>query len=255
MTPRRLLPEELRFSSVNVNSQPSPSIKDYSASLNLETYLEAISKEDFLSLSDEPVDYGKLFHSSRRRGLEQVLDGLHRQEIPGKGHVGEYLKDQYRRNLKVNTFRNSSKAIISFLEFAKERGRHHLEEIIREDLEAWVEQEQDRGMKAATVEMRLGLLKAFVRFLIERDILRPEVLSRRLFIKVPDALPRAMDPDDVKRLLSVIDCVRDRAMITVLLRTGMRIGELLNTLLREVHLEEQKIEIYEAEKTRVGRVV
>lgn len=255
MTPRRLLPEELRFSSVNDNSQTSPSIKDYYASLNLETYLEAISKEDFLSLSDESVDYGKLFHSSRRRGLEQVLDGLHRQEIPGKEHVEEYLKDQYRRNLKVNTFRNSSKAIISFLEFAKERGRHHLEEIIREDLEAWVEQEQDRGMKAATVAMRLGLLKAFVRFLIERDIVRPEVLSRRLFLKVPDALPRAMDPDDVKRLLSVIDCVRDRAMITVLLRTGMRIGELLNTLVREVHLEEQKIEIYEAEKTRVGRVV
>jgi integrase len=44
-------------------------------------------------------------------------------------------------------------------------------------------------------------------------------------------------------------------MVTVLLRTGMRIGELLNTLVSEVHLKEKKIEIYEAEKTRVGRVV
>ena len=54
---------------------------------------------------------------------------------------------------------------------------------------------------AATVEMRLGLLKAFVRFLIERNIVRPEVLSRRLFVKVTDALTREMDSDDVKRLL------------------------------------------------------
>jgi len=35
----------------------------------------------------------------------------------------------------------------------------------------------------------------------------------------------------------------------------MRIGELLNLLVREVNLRERKIELYEAEKTRVGRVV
>ncbi len=64
-----------------------------------------------------------------------------------------------------------------------------------------------------------------------------------------------MDPDDVKKLLSVIDDTRDRAMVLVLLRTGMRIGELLSTLVSEVNLKEMKIEIYEAEKTRVGRVV
>jgi integrase/recombinase XerD len=126
---------------------------------------------------------------------------------------------------------------------------------MREDLEARIEHEQDRGMKACTVQMRLRLLKAFLRFLIEREILRAEVLSKRLSVKVPDALPRAMHPDDVNRLLSVIDNIRDRAMVTVLLRTGMRIGELLNTLVSEVHLKERKIEIYEAEKTRVGRVV
>ena len=44
-------------------------------------------------------------------------------------------------------------------------------------------------------------------------------------------------------------------MIVVLLRTGMRIGELLTLLVREVNLNERRIEIYEAEKTRVGRVV
>ena len=55
------------------------------------------------------------------------------------------------------------------------------------------------------------------------------MLARRIRLKKPETLPRAMDPDDVKRLLSVIDQPRDRAMVLVLLRTGMRIGELLNT--------------------------
>jgi len=39
------------------------------------------------------------------------------------------------------------------------------------------------------------------------------------------------------------------------LRTGMRIGELLNTKVTDVHIRERRIEIYEGEKNRLGRVV
>jgi integrase/recombinase XerD len=35
----------------------------------------------------------------------------------------------------------------------------------------------------------------------------------------------------------------------------MRIGELLNTMVEDVNLKERRIEIYEADKSRVGRVV
>jgi integrase/recombinase XerD len=44
-------------------------------------------------------------------------------------------------------------------------------------------------------------------------------------------------------------------MILVLLRTGMRIGELLGTKLMDVHLKERRIEIPQAQKNAVGRVV
>jgi integrase/recombinase XerD len=44
-------------------------------------------------------------------------------------------------------------------------------------------------------------------------------------------------------------------MVLVLLRTGMRIGELLHTLMSEISVKERRIEIYEAQKTQVGRVV
>ena len=74
-------------------------------------------------------------------------------------------------------------------------------------------------------------------------------------MQLPERLPRAMDPDDLQKLLSVIEGNRDRAMILVLLRTGMRIGELLNTKVTDVHIRERRIEIYEGEKNRLGRVV
>jgi integrase/recombinase XerD len=81
------------------------------------------------------------------------------------------------------------------------------------------------------------------------------VLSKRLSIKPPESLPRAMDPEDVRELLSVIDHVRNRAMVLMLLRTGMRIGELLNLREADLDLRERRVLIYEAQKTRVGRVV
>jgi len=44
-------------------------------------------------------------------------------------------------------------------------------------------------------------------------------------------------------------------MILILLRTGMRIGELLDTRVGDINLRENRIEVYEASKNRVGRVV
>ena len=42
-------------------------------------------------------------------------------------------------------------------------------------------------------------------------------------------------------------------MILVLLRTGMRIGELLNTKVMDVHLKERRIEIYEGGEKPFGK--
>ena len=193
--------------------------------------------------------------NDRSRALDDVVEKLEQREIPGKDYVKAYLRDQYRRNCKPNTLLSTFTTLDIFLSFVKASGKSHLEEITREDLFAFIEHEQDRGMSPVTVHTRLGRIKAFIHFLVEQGVVRPGILTRRLTVKVPDSLPRAVEPVDVRRLLSVIDNTRDRAMIVVLLRTGMRIGELLSLLVREVNLNERRIEIYEAEKTRVGRVV
>jgi integrase/recombinase XerD len=255
MTPRELLSEKCRFSSINITPDNATDFDDYPSNIDLETYLRAISQSEPLITPYTETQGSAHLHEVRRQGLDSVLKKLSGKAISGKEHVEEYLRDQYRRGCRSNTLRQSLTTIDNFLTFIRQPGKSHLEQITRKDLGAWIEHEQDRGLKASTVNMRLRTLKAFLHFLIERDVIRPEVLSKRMVIKIPDSLPRAMDPDDVKKLLGVIDDTRDRAMVVVLLRTGMRIGELLNTVVSEVNLKERKIEIYEAEKTRVGRVV
>jgi len=193
--------------------------------------------------------------NGRGRALDDALQKLREKEIPGKEYLKDYLLDQHRQHCRPNTLRSTLTNIDTFLSFVKASGKSHLEEITREDLFAFIEHEQDRGMKPLTVNTRVRILKAFIRFLADKAVVPSDIVSRRLRVKVPDSLPRAMDPEDVRRFVSVIESTRDRAMMLMLLRTGMRIGELLNLMVREVNLREQKIEIYEAEKTRVGRVV
>jgi len=207
------------------------------------------------SFIQEPFKELKESRIRDRYFLERLVGKLWLQDLPGKKHAEQYLRHQHRHNCRPNTIRNSYTAIEGFLKFIKKGGRSRIEDIDRWDLEAFIEHEQDRGMKLSTVRTRLAVLKAFVRFLIEGKILHSDVLPWKLNIKPPEVLPRAMDPDDVKRLLAVKANVRDRAMILLLLRTGMRIGELLNTRVHDVNLKEKKILIYEAEKNHTGRVV
>jgi integrase/recombinase XerD len=137
----------------------------------------------------------------------------------------------------------------------RDSGKACLGEITRGDVEAFIEREQDRGNKITTVKTKLVSVQAFLRYLVEEGLVSADVFGRRIRLHLPECLPRAMDPDDLRKLLSVIEDIRDRAMIMVLLRTGMRIGELLSTRVADVHIKERRIEIYEGEKNRLGRVV
>ena len=191
----------------------------------------------------------------QKKPIDYVLTRLACMDFPGKGHVKDYLRHQYRRNFKLNTMRSTLAGCELFLSFLKAQGNSELGKITREDLEAFVEHELDRSVTIVTVKTRLCVVYAFLRFLHNKGVVKADLLVRRIRLRLPDPLPKAINPDDVKKLLSVLDDVRDRAMILVLLRTGMRIGELLSTRVDDVNLPERKIAIWQAEKNLMGRVV
>jgi len=211
-------------------------------------------ESSFCLLAEKPKDPFPPI-SSRLLLLERILGDISRRDIPGKEYFSEYMRHKYRRNCKPNTLRQAAGSLTQFLSFYRDAGKQHLEQMTKEDIEALIEVLQDRGLTPDTVRTRLCAVYAFVRFLIEKKAVSYELLERRIKLKLPDRLPRAIDPADLRQLLSVIDKVRDRALILLLLRTGMRIGEVLNTKVHDVDLNNHRIIIYEAEKNSVGRVV
>lgn len=187
--------------------------------------------------------------------LRKILKRLEKTYLPGKEHVEAYLRHLTRRNRRARTLQSVWFGIYYFLGMIRSIGKSSLGDITKGDVEAFVEREQDRGLNVSTLRVRLVSVYAFLRFLVEEGIVAPEVIVRKIRLQVPERLPRAMDTDDLKKFLSVIDHIRDRAMIMILLRTGMRIGELLNTRVMDINLKERRIEIYEGAKNRMGRVV
>jgi integrase/recombinase XerD len=227
--------------------------EDFSTDLTLETFLEALSSNEphVSALDEREAGAARL----RSRALDLAVKRLALMEFKGKEYVEEYVRCQHRSCCSPNTIRNSRHGLEAFFMYLRGTGRNTLEEIDRRDIEGFVEHEQDRGLKISTVKMRLEIVKAFLRFMAEKGLIGEEVFCWKLRIKVPETLPRAMEPEDVDRLLAVPGSERDRAMIVLLLRTGMRIGELLNTRMVDVNMTEQKILIYEAQKNHLGRVV
>ena len=187
--------------------------------------------------------------------LRKVLRKLASEDLPGKEHIEGYLRHMARSNRRPRTIYSRWGTILIFIRMIRDSGKTRLEEITRKDVEAFIEHEQDRGIKITTIRLRLTGVQSFLRHLLEEGIVSPDVFGKRIRLQLPERLPRAMDPEDLQKLLFVIEGSRDRAIILVLLRTGMRIGELLGTKVADVHIKERRIEIYEGEKNRLGRVV
>jgi integrase/recombinase XerD len=186
--------------------------------------------------------------------IDRILQKLFRMELRDADHLHRYMRHKWRLNHKPRTLFSSFTSTVVFLTFCQSLGKS-VEEITREDLEAFIEHEQDRGLNISTVRTRMASITAFLHYLMEQDVIPGAVLKRKIKLRLPDTLPRAMNPSDVPKLLSGIDTVRDRALILLLLRTGIRIGEALGLTLNDLDMRDRKVHLYQGEKNSMGRVV
>ena len=168
--------------------------------------------------------------------------------------MARYIRGAFQKNLKLGSIIGSCRSNIQFLVYLQDKCSAGLRDLHRSQIAGFVESQQDRGLNPSTISTQLASIYAFIRFVVEQGHASTDLLVRKVAIQVPKPLPKDIPRDDEDLLLSVIDNTRDRAMILLLLRTGMRIGELLATRMGDINLEMQAITITESEKTGTGRV-
>lgn len=193
--------------------------------------------------------------SKRRRALNKAIDTLEASNLPGFEYVITYIYDKYRRNHSISSISQTGQTLHAFLYFFQASGRGDLAAIQRKDIAAYVEHEQDRGLKINSLRNHLHTVYAFLNYLVNNDVLPAEILLKKIRLKMPEVLPRAIPAEDLQKILQSIRKVRDRALILLLLHTGMRIGELLRLKMTDIIQSERKILLYLGEKNLHGRVV
>jgi integrase/recombinase XerD len=110
-------------------------------------------------------------------------------------------------------------------------------EITMQDIDAFVDQQRQVGLSAATVKRRVAALKVFFDFLAEEtgDLSWANpVRFKRHAGKQPRRLPRDLKDDAVAQVWAVIGSPRDRAWFALLWRAGLRVGELVGLRLDDL---------------------
>jgi site-specific recombinase XerD len=96
-----------------------------------------------------------------------------------------------------------------------------------QEIDAFIEHCQANKQAITTVNRRLAAIRSFFHFLALTRTEAPAnpVLPKRHYIHRGRQLPRDVEDQAIEALFSVMDCIRDRAMFLLMLRCGLRVGE------------------------------
>src|SRR4051812_38159059 len=158
--------------------------------------------------------------------------------------VDAYLDHlRVERRLAAHTLESYARDLAALAAFAAGAGRR-IETLDRQALEAFVREQRGRGLSPRSVARAVAAIRGFFRFLVlDRTIAASPADDLRPPRAWP-ALPTFLSIEEVDTLIAQPDLsttlgVRDRAMIELLYATGLRVSELVNVKLADLHLDEQ----------------
>jgi site-specific recombinase XerD len=143
----------------------------------------------------------------------------------------------------------------------QQRSINSWDALLLSDVEAFISAELERGMKAVTVKSTLDRVYAVLCFLADRKQL--ETLIPRPDIKLPDSLPKHLQPQELLQLETYAGQQSDVAnnavlfnvaLYYVLAHGGLRISEVLDLRVRDIDLTNGRVRIV-AGKANKDRIV
>jgi site-specific recombinase XerD len=150
-----------------------------------------------------------------------------------------------RRNPEARTWKDYR---YDLQQFARLSGDCAPAKITFREIDNFINSQLECGFQPATINRRLACLIAFYTFLSDEDpdLLCP-VLPHRHYLRHRERLPRPVQEDQLRAFFAAIDqalangvpeALRDRAMFVLMLRCGLRIGEVANLQLSNLYLAE-----------------
>jgi len=138
--------------------------------------------------------------------------------------------DAYRRDLE------------KFSEFAMERGLEKAPQVKRADVVDFLASLYLRKLDARSVARHLVSLRQFFRFLLSEELIPEDPVVTVESPKFRKSLPQFLSVEEVDLLLAQPDVssalgLRDKAMIELLYSAGLRVSELCNLAVDDLHVD------------------
>jgi integrase/recombinase XerD len=159
----------------------------------------------------------------------------------------ESLVDTYLNHARVergssrNTIEAYARDLGGFLGFLAQQSITEFEAVDLAVVSGWLQSLTERGLSPRSSARHLSALRGLMRFLVREDELRGDPTELAARARLGRRLPRPLSEEQVLRLLETPDAttprgLRDRAMLSLMYASGLRVSELLVLKLRDVDL-------------------
>jgi integrase/recombinase XerD len=147
------------------------------------------------------------------------------------------------RRISINTLQAYRRDIGQLLEFLRvHQGNKSLQAVMAEDLKAFLASLHSSGLSATSMARKISAIKTFFGYLNQQ--FEWKNLSLELHIpKTEKKLPHYLSENDIKALFKIADkdmshnAFRNKTMLFLMYATGVRVSELINIKLSDIHYD------------------
>lgn len=155
---------------------------------------------------------------------------------------------QLEKHLSQNTIEAYMSDIEQFQHFILHRYGCLPKDVVRENIERYMEWLYARGTKKSSQARQLSGIKSFFNYLLLKDMISSSPAELILPPKPAKVLPDTLSTDEIDRMIATIDDstpkgIRDKAILEVLYSCGLRVSELCNLRLGDLFFGEGYIRI------------
>lgn len=159
----------------------------------------------------------------------------------------EFIKEfmdylSVERGLSKNTLESYSRDLNKYAGYLKKKGINNLDGVKRPDIQDFMMGLKGNKLNASSIARNLVAIKVFHRYLTSQRLLKEDVTSVIETPKLWKTLPDVLDLKEVEAILNSPNTrlkqgLRDKAALELMYATGMRVSELVNLKLTDLHME------------------
>ena len=150
------------------------------------------------------------------------------------------------KSLSANTIEAYMKDIQRFINFSKAPSPTDVKPI---EIRAFIDElDADDGMSAHSQARILSGVKSFFKYLLIHDIIESDPSELIETPKLSRKLPTVLSPEEIDQLIEAVDLdsetgYRNRAILETLYGCGMRVSELINLRITDLHFDDSYVKI------------